>query len=148
MATNSKNSVSTGNTSSWFSVKSAKSAVEQIPKTRACPWVAQWFTIPQAILKPVQMVSSLPLFSSILTNFSLDIKALGITSVVLMLLWESEDITISSLNKGTINFRNELHGFVGISLLSALYSIGMAVLGISGLHIPPSLVIFYPYNYS
>lgn len=62
--------------------------------------------------------------------------------MVLMLLWESEDITISSLNKGTINFRNELHGFVGINLLSALYSIGMAVLGISGLHIPPFLVIF------
>lgn len=56
MATNSKHSVSTGS-GSWFSVKSAKSAVEQIPKTRACPWVAQWFTIPQAILKPVQMVS-------------------------------------------------------------------------------------------
>jgi hypothetical protein len=61
----SKNSVSTGNTSSWFSVKSAKSAVEQIPKTRACPWVAQWFTIPQAILKPVQMVRK-PLFCLIL----------------------------------------------------------------------------------
>ena len=62
--------------------------------------------------------------------------------MILMLLWESEDITISSLNKGTVNFRNELHGFIGISLLSALYSIGMAVLGISGLHIPPFLVIY------
>ena len=56
MATNSKHSVSIG-TSSWFSVKSAKSAVGQIPKTRACPWVAQWFTIPQALLKPTQMVN-------------------------------------------------------------------------------------------
>ena len=61
--------------------------------------------------------------------------------MVLMLLWESEDITISSLNKGTVNFRNELHGFVGINLLSTLYAIGMAVLGISGLHISPFLVI-------
>ena len=62
--------------------------------------------------------------------------------MVLMLLWESEDITISSLNKGTVNFRNELHGFVGISLLSVLYSIGMAALGISGLHIPSFLASY------
>lgn len=63
--------------------------------------------------------------------------------MVLILLWESEDITISSLNEGTVNFRNELHGFVGICLLSALYSIGMAALGISGLHISPFLVILF-----
>lgn len=58
-----------------------------------------------------------------------------------MLIWESGDITIAHLNTGTINYRNELHGFVGISLLTVLYSIGMATLGVSGLNLPPFLVI-------
>lgn len=61
---------------------------------------------------------------------------------VLMLLWESESVTIGSLNSGTTNYRNELNGFVGISLLTVLYSIGMASLGLSGLNLPPFLVNF------
>lgn len=62
--------------------------------------------------------------------------------MVLMLLWKSEDVTISSLNKGAVNYRDELHGFVGICLLSILYSIGMVALGISGLYIPPFMVVY------
>ena len=72
--------------------------------------------------------------------FFFHLKALGISTAVLILLWESKGITIASLTKGSINYRNELNGFVGISLLTVLYSIGMAILGISGLNLPPFLV--------
>lgn len=143
MATNSKHSIGA---ISRFSLKSAKSAIGKAPKTKACPWVAQWFTIPQALLKPVQLVSpQLPnlnrnriIRSDVIISFHL--KALGISTAVLILLWESKGITIASLTKGSINYRNELNGFVGISLLTVLYSIGMAILGISGLNLPPFLV--------
>lgn len=57
-----------------------------------------------------------------------------------MLHWESGEYTIASLNSGDVNYRNELHGFVGISLLTVLYSIGMAILGLSGLNLPTFLV--------
>ena len=62
------------------------------------------------------------------------------STAVLILLWESEGVTIASLTRGDVNYRNELNGFVGISLLTVLYSIGMATLGISGLNLPPFLV--------
>ena len=73
--------------------------------------------------------------------FNMQYQALGVMSAILMLLWKSEGITIADLNSGSVNFRNPLNGFVGISLLTALYSIGMASLGISGLHLPPFLVL-------
>ena len=69
-------------------------------------------------------------------------QVLGVSAAVLMLLWESKSVTIGSLNSGTTNYRNELNGFVGISLLTVLYSIGMASLGLSGLNLPPFLVNF------
>ena len=66
-------------------------------------------------------------------------------AAVLMLLWRSKDTSIADLNDDSqsINYRNELNGFIGICFLTVLYSIGMATLGISGLNLPPFLVKGY-----
>lgn len=67
-------------------------------------------------------------------------QTVGAVAVTLMLLWQSEDITIADLNSGTVNLRNGLYTYVGVGVLTALYAVGMTTVGFGGFQIPPILV--------
>ena len=64
---------------------------------------------------------------------------MGIIAVVLMLLWRSEGINIADLDAGTVNFRNTLYTYIGVGFLTALYAVGMTIVGFGGLQFPPIL---------
>lgn len=66
---------------------------------------------------------------------------LSVPAVVLILVWKSEDITIGDLNGGSVNYRNTLYIYIGIGILSAIYSIGMTSVGLSGIKLPPVMVM-------
>ena len=66
---------------------------------------------------------------------------LSVPAVVLILVWRSEGITIADLDSGTVNYRNTLYTYTGIGIFSAIYSIGMASIGLTGIKLPPLMVI-------
>ena len=41
---------------SKVSLHSVRAAASGLPRARACPWVAQWFTVPQLVVKALQLV--------------------------------------------------------------------------------------------
>lgn len=62
--------------------------------------------------------------------------------IVLMLAWESKGVRISDLHDRTksIDYRNYIYSYVGIALLTILYSIGMTILGCGEFEVPAGTV--------
>lgn len=59
-----------------------------------------------------------------------------------MLSWESEGITIFDLNDNVnqINYRNPIYCYLGIAILTVLYSVFMTIFGCGGFNILPITV--------
>ena len=126
---------------SKVSLNSVKSVAEKVPKTRACPWVAQWFTIPQAVVKVLQFVSSVHVHMIYVEHLPLNsLQSLSAPAVVLLLVWNSNGVTIADLDKDEINYRNMLYGYVFVGALSVVYSVGLTSIGLTGLKLPPMMV--------
>ncbi|XP_064383337.1 uncharacterized protein LOC135331955 isoform X2 [Halichondria panicea] len=63
-------------------------------------------------------------------------KILSVPVIILLLLWKSEGVTIADLNRGDVNYRNTIYGFIGIGALSCIYSVGVATVGLAGIKLP------------
>eukprot|EP00731_Ephydatia_muelleri_P010674 Em0005g1260a len=83
-----------------------------------------WFTIPYLSVKLLQLqILSLPIGSQC-----------NIT-IILMFLWKSADINVANLvtmgaTQGFDSYRSEVYCFIGLSVLSVVYSVIMVLIGL------------------
>ncbi len=68
------------------------------------------------------------------------LQILSVPVIILLLLWKSEGVTIADLNRGDVNYRNTIYGFIGIGALSCIYSVGVATVGLAGIKLPALMV--------
>ena len=80
------------------------------------------------------------MFSTILSTCLNSLQSLSVPAVVLLLVWNSNGVTIAELDKDDVNYRNMLYGYVFIGALSVIYSVGLTSIGLAGLKLPPIMV--------
>ena len=59
---------------------------------------------------------------------------------MLLFVWESEGVKITSLNQEDYNYRNKVFYYVGVACITIMYSVVMTVLGCGGVKIPSKAV--------
>lgn len=62
---------------------------------------------------------------------------------MLLFVWESEGVKITSLNQEDYNYRNKVFYYVGVACITIMYSVVMTILGCSGVKIPSKAVSDY-----
>lgn len=114
-------------THSSVSIPAIKSTVSQLVSKQSNKYmkcVAPWFTTSQFIIKILEMVFS-------------------VVMILLLFLWESEGVKITSLHQEEYNYRNKVFYFVGVACLTILYAVTMTTLGFTGVKIPPKALTFF-----
>lgn len=116
--------------------------VLQRNRKRFCGFVAPWFTTSQFVIKTTELVreGGRP-YDFHLKNYLL-FQVLSTISIVLLFVWESNGVKITTLNQHEYNYRNYLFYFVGVVCISILYAVTMTTLGFAGVRLPSKAVTF------
>jgi hypothetical protein len=96
----------------------------QLKKKKYFGFFASWFTFSHFISKTLQLM-------------------IGLIIVVLVFVWDSEGVRITTFNQGDYNYRDGLFYFIGVDIFTIIYSIAMTTLGVTGINIPPKALVFF-----